>query len=63
MNHAMNVEKWVELFETIGLDKKTMQQWHVEFEGRFPNEHQAFLEWLQVPQEKIETIRKLPAAL
>ncbi len=63
MNHAMNVEKWVELFETVGLDKSARQKWHAEFEHRFPNEHQAFLEWLQVPLEDIQAIRKQPTTL
>ena len=63
MNHAMNVEKWVELFQTVGLDESARQKWHAEFERRFPNEHQAFLEWLQVPVADIQVIRKPVAAL
>ena len=58
MNHSMNVEKWVELFQSIGLDKATMQKWHGEFESRFPDEHQAFLEWLNMPAKRIQEVRK-----
>ena len=54
----MNVEKWVELFQSIGLDKATMQKWHGEFESRFPDEHQAFLEWLNMPANDIQEVRK-----
>ncbi|MCP4149530.1 MAG: hypothetical protein GY757_17420 [bacterium] len=55
---TMNEEKWVELFKAIGLDKATMDKWHDEFEARYPEDHQRFLEWLSIPAEEIGTIRK-----
>ncbi len=55
---TMNEEKWVELFKAIGLDKETMNQWHDEFEARYPEDHQRFLEWLGIPAEEIGSIRK-----
>ncbi|MFK5971352.1 MAG: hypothetical protein QM487_14715 [Candidatus Marithrix sp.] len=54
----MNVEKWVELFEAVGLNGDGQQKWHTEFEKKFPDEHQAFLEWLQIPDKDIRMIRK-----
>jgi hypothetical protein len=51
-------ERWVELFEEIGLDQATMQRWHGAFETRYPAAHQSFLEWLAVPAEDIERIRE-----
>lgn len=54
---AMNKEKWIQLFRAIGLDDGTMNQWHAEFEARYPAEHQAFLEWLKIPQDEISVIR------
>jgi hypothetical protein len=56
---VMNKEKWVLLFREIGLDEATMTQWHREFETRYPDGHQSFLEWLQIPQNEIEHIRAL----
>jgi len=53
-----NVEQWVSLFRMIGLDDATMQQWHHLFEENYPDAHQDFLEWLGVPQEKINAIRQ-----
>ena len=54
----MSVDNWVELFRTIGLDDDTMHEWHRQYESRFPDQHQAFLEWLQLPEERIRSIRE-----
>tara|TARA_B100001971_G_C18172553_1_gene528026 strand:+ start:776 stop:943 length:168 start_codon:yes stop_codon:yes gene_type:complete len=53
----MTKEKWVSLFQEIGLDEATMTQWHRAFETRHPEEHQSFLEWLSIPEEEISQIR------
>lgn len=53
----MNKENWVELFRAIGLGDETMRHWHQEFEAKYPEEHQSFLEWLNIPEEKIKSIR------
>jgi len=58
-NEVMDKEKWVELFREIGLDDATMKRWHMEFESRYPQGHQSFLEWLQIPEEDISHIRAL----
>ena len=56
---VMNKEKWILLFRQIGLDDETMTQWHREFEARYPDGHQSFLEWLNIPQDEIDRIRAL----
>ena len=58
-NEVMNKKKWVLLFQEIGIDEETMVKWHKEFEARYPNEHQSFLEWLNVPKDEISVIRAL----
>jgi hypothetical protein len=55
----MNKEKWVLLFREIGLDDKTMVSWHHGFEIRYPQGHQAFLEWLGISADEISRIREL----
>jgi len=55
----MNKEKWVLLFREIGLDDSTMSDWHKAFEARYPNEHQSFLEWLNIPEDDIRRIRSI----
>lgn len=55
----MNKEQWVELFQAIGLDEMAMTKWHQEFEARYPESHQAFLEWLGIQSDEIKTIRSL----
>ncbi len=58
-SNSMNKENWVSLFRAIGLDDAAMLKWHQEFEKGFPNDHQAFLEWLSIPAEEIIRIRAL----
>jgi hypothetical protein len=58
-SEGMNKEKWVSLFKEIGLDEDTMLKWHRAFESRFPDGHQSFLEWLNIPGDEIERIRAL----
>ncbi len=58
-NEVMNKEKWVVLFKEIGLDDATMIRWHKEFEARYPDGHQSFLEWLNIDENEIGQIRAL----
>ena len=58
-SETMNKEKWVLLFNEIGLDEATMIQWHKAFEARFPDGHQSFLEWLNIETSEIRRIRAL----
>lgn len=55
---AMTKSQWIELFRELGLDDANMLQWHRLFEQRYPAQHQAFLQWLQIPTEEIEQIRQ-----
>jgi len=58
---AVTVQQWVSMFRTVGLDDDRMHRWHQEFENRHPGGHQSFLEWLQLPQERIAEIRSSSA--
>lgn len=57
-NVNMNKTQWVELFRDTGLDEVMMSKWHQLFEQRYPEQHQAFLEWLQIPNEEVSQIRQ-----
>lgn len=59
MSKAMNKENWVLLFQEIGLDEATMVRWHQLFETKFPEGHQSFLEWLNIPNDEIDRIRAM----
>jgi hypothetical protein len=59
---SVSVEQWVEMFRAIGLRDEDMHRWHKEFERRHPEGHQGFLEWLQLPAERIERIRRESAS-
>lgn len=56
-NNAVTKENWIELFRAIGLDEQAMHQWHQEFENRYPDGHQSFLEWLGISADDIRSIR------
>lgn len=51
-------ETWVYLLHAVGFDEITSEKWHWEFEKLAPEEHQAFLETLGLPSEKIKSIRE-----
>lgn len=58
----VTVDQWVELFRVIGLEEADMHKWHVEFEHRYPDGHQSFLEWLRMPAARIAEVRRRSAA-
>ena len=51
-------DSWVEMFEAIGLDEGQMGAWHVEFERRFPDQHEEFLRWLGIDDAEVAAIRE-----
>jgi hypothetical protein len=57
MGNKVNVEEWTRRFRAIGLDDAAMEKWHRLFEQENPQGHQAFLEWLGLPAERIAEIR------
>lgn len=57
MKRQISVDEWVGMFRAIGLDDGKMKQWHNLFETRHPDAHQAFLEWLGLPQKDVDRIR------
>lgn len=57
MEHKVTVEEWVERFRACGMDEAAMQKWHRLFEAENPQGHQAFLEWLGLPPQRIAQVR------
>lgn len=57
-NVSINKTQWVELFRDAGLDETMMSKWHQLFEQRYPEQHQAFLESLQISSEEVSQIRE-----
>lgn len=51
-------DKWVSIMRSCGFSNEQMHRWHAEFERSAPDEHQEFLEFLHIPAEEINTIRK-----
>ncbi len=54
----MKKEQWIDLFVKIEIDKEGMKKWHREFEKAYPEDHQEFLEWLNVDKSDINSIRE-----
>jgi DNA-binding transcriptional MerR regulator len=54
---AMTKEKWVSILHSAGFSEEQMRRWHQQFEQQAPEEHQQFLEYLQIPGEEIGRIR------
>ena len=57
----VTVDEWTRMFRDVGLTDADMHKWHALFEGRHPDGHQGFLEWLQLPAERIADIRRKSA--
>ena len=54
----MTKEKWVSIMHAAGFSEEDMRRWHQQFEQQAPEEHQQFLEYLQIPTEEIGRIRE-----
>jgi DNA-binding transcriptional MerR regulator len=54
---AMTKEKWVSILHAAEFTEDDMRRWHKQFEQQAPEEHQQFLEYLQIPTEEIGKIR------
>lgn len=61
--HSLNKDTFVSVLRSAGIGDKDMEKLHVQFEILSPNEHQAFLEFLGMPQEEIKLIRELSQKL
>lgn len=55
---VISKEQWVEVLEAAGVNEEGRRRWHQEFEKRYPDGHQAFLQWLQLPAGEIGSIRE-----
>jgi MerR family transcriptional regulator, thiopeptide resistance regulator len=51
-------EKWVAIMKASGFSEADMRKWHAEFERSAPEEHQEFLEFLNIPKDHIRSIRE-----
>jgi DNA-binding transcriptional MerR regulator len=54
----MTKEKWVSIMHAAGFREEDMRRWHKQFEQQAPDEHQHFLESLQIPTVEIGKIRE-----
>ena len=59
---SLDKRAWVEMLRAAGMDDAAMERWHREFERRAPEDHQAFLQGLGVPDAEIGRIRAWSAA-
>ena len=55
----MTRDKFVTILKDIGLNKNQMHKFHALLEERHPDDHQAFLEWLNIPAGEISSIRAM----
>lgn len=50
-------ERWVEIMKAAGFSEQDMLNWHKKFESMEPDEHQKFLQSLQISESEIKKIR------
>ncbi len=56
---VMTKKLWVLLLQQSGFSEQDMEEWHSAFEQTAPENHQLFLEHLQIPDEEIAAIRRM----
>ena len=54
----MTKEKWVSVMKDAGFTEDDMHRWHRQFEKSAPNDHQEFLQFLNIPSDEISRIRE-----
>jgi DNA-binding transcriptional MerR regulator len=57
-NRIMTKDKWVSIMRAAGFTEDDMRRWHAEFERSAPDDHQEFLQYLQIPADEIRSIRE-----
>ncbi|HEY3744194.1 MAG TPA: MerR family transcriptional regulator [Bryobacteraceae bacterium] len=57
-NEMMTKDKWTTIMRSSGFSDEEMTRWHCEFEHSAPDDHQQFLEYLQIGPEEIAHIRE-----
>jgi DNA-binding transcriptional MerR regulator len=55
---AMTKDTWVTIMRKAGFTEADMARWHAEFESAAPDDHQEFLQFLQIPKDEIRRIRE-----
>jgi DNA-binding transcriptional MerR regulator len=58
LSGVMTKEMWISLLEHAGFSAADMRRWHIRFEQTDPEQHQIFLEYLQIPADEIAFIRQ-----
>jgi hypothetical protein len=56
-SRPMTKQLWTRILEASGVSEEMMHTWHVQFERAAPDEHLAFLKFLQISDDEIEIIR------
>ncbi|MBT4932481.1 MAG: MerR family transcriptional regulator [Rhodospirillaceae bacterium] len=54
---VMDKKRWTALLVASGFSEKDMLAWHRGFEKSAPKKHQAFLQFLGIPEDEIRQIR------
>lgn len=54
----MTKDKMVDVLRETGMSKEQMERLHRVFETKYPDDHQAFLEWLGLPATEVNEIRR-----
>lgn len=54
----MTKDRWVAIMRRTGFSEEDMARWHAEFEREAPDDHQQFLQFLEIPPAEIKRIRE-----
>jgi DNA-binding transcriptional MerR regulator len=57
----MTKQLWTSILRASGFSELEMRNWHIAFEREAPEQHKAFLQYLQIPEAEIEIIKNWAA--
>ena len=61
-NDMITKDKWISIMKAAGFKEADMRRWHAEFEKSAPDEHQEFLQFLDIAPDEIRSIREMSQA-
>jgi MerR family transcriptional regulator, thiopeptide resistance regulator len=55
---VLGKDMWIRILAASGMDDEDMDRWHAAFERNAPRAHNAFLQWLGIPESAVRRIRR-----
>ncbi len=58
VGEGLTKDTWISFLKSSGFTDEDLGRWHAQFESHSPDNHQQFLQFLGIPEEEIEVLRR-----